>query len=199
MELIQKLDEALFLWINLAWSSPGLDGLMSLVTVMGNAAVWVTFGGYFIYFRDKPNRRRRLVMLIIAMAIGGAAGQAVKYVADRDRPLARYKQEIRAGKMDINTPLNRLETRSFPSGHTQAAFSAATFFVLYYRRFKALLMLAAIAVGISRVYLGTHFPLDILAGAAIGMGVTWLIWRYDMRSGGANVNEPRPSAGLEMR
>ncbi len=186
MKLIQGLDETLFLWINLAWSSPGLDGLMSLVTVLGNAIVWLTFGGCFIYFRDKPSRRRRLVMLIIAMIVAGTAAQAVKYVVARDRPLARYKTEIRAGKMVINTPLNRLETRSFPSGHTQAAFSAATFFALYYRRFKALLMLAAFAVGISRIYLGTHFPLDVLAGASIGMSVSWLVWRYDMRSGGKN-------------
>jgi undecaprenyl-diphosphatase len=65
----------------------------------------------------------------------------------------------------------RLYRCSFPSGHTQASFGAAAFLSCRLPKQGWLFFLIAAGVGISRIYVGAHFPLDVAAGAAIGAGV----------------------------
>lgn len=183
------LDEALFFWINNGWACPALDALMSLASVAGDAGMWTLFGLTAILFWDKAGRLRMALLFLAAMAVGGASLVAVKAIVDRDRPMERFKEEIRLGRAEIRAPLRPLFARSFPSGHSQAAFTAAAFFALSYRRHRALLYAAAAAVALSRVYLGAHFPLDILAGAALGWAAAWLVWKIAV----ANRGGPAPS------
>jgi len=64
---------------------------------------------------------------------------------------------------------------SFPSGHTLASFAFAYTLSTRFPRLRAPLYLAALLVAASRVYLGSHYPSDVAAGALIGLGVGWLI------------------------
>ncbi len=181
MNLI-KLDETLFFWINGNLSTPAMDGLMSLFTIAGDASVWIGFGILFIIMQDKKNARRMILTFLISMAVAGGALHLAKYTTQRDRPLERFRHEIAAKQVTVYTPLNKLKSRSFPSGHSQAAFSAATFFALYYGRFRLLLYVGALLVAISRVYLGTHFPADIMVGSLLGFAVIFVIWKFDKNS-----------------
>jgi undecaprenyl-diphosphatase len=63
---------------------------------------------------------------------------------------------------------------SFPSGHTAGSFAAAVALSGVYPEDRPLLLLLASAVGVSRVYLGHHFPSDVLVGAAAGAAVGML-------------------------
>lgn len=67
------------------------------------------------------------------------------------------------------TPSDRF---SLPSGHTAAAFVMTTAVLLYYPVFLPVVLLWACCVGLSRVLLGVHFPLDIIAGALLGISCT---------------------------
>jgi undecaprenyl-diphosphatase len=60
---------------------------------------------------------------------------------------------------------------SFPSGHTAGSFAAALALSTFYPKDSALLFLLASGVGLSRVYLGHHFPSDVGVGAVLGLGV----------------------------
>ena len=63
---------------------------------------------------------------------------------------------------------------SFPSGHANTAFSAATLLSLEFGGWFWLCYIPAFLVGYSRIYMGVHFPLDVAAGAAIGIVIMWL-------------------------
>jgi undecaprenyl-diphosphatase len=88
----------------------------------------------------------------------------------RRRPFVRHAATV-IGRQGRDT--------SFPSGHTAGSFAAAVALASFYPRDAPLVLAIASAVGVSRVYLGHHFPSDVVAGAglgtAIGLGVARLL------------------------
>ncbi len=76
-------------------------------------------------------------------------------------------------------PLNPEDTRSMPSGHATVAFSAATALAHRYPRWRLAFYTVAGGVAFARVYLGRHYPSDVLVGAAVGVGVTRLVLRRE--------------------
>ena len=101
-----------------------------------------------------------------ACAAGGAALAAlvaglVKELVDRLRP-AFADPTFAAATTTPNTP-------SFPSGHATTAFAAAAAIGVFHPRLRVPLFALAGLVGLSRVYLGVHYGLDVLAGAALGV------------------------------
>jgi undecaprenyl-diphosphatase len=186
-------DERLFFLINNGLSNPALDIVMTAFSVAGNALGWVLGGLAFIYLLDRPGFRKKAVYFILSMGVAGLLLNFAKDAVARDRPLERFKNEIAQGQAVIYTPCERLTARSFPSGHSQAAFTAATFLFLYYRRFGAVLFACAVTVAFSRVYLGSHFPADVLAGSALGWLMAYCAWRLDplaLRPPDASVSQP---------
>jgi len=67
--------------------------------------------------------------------------------------------------------VTRPPTHSFPSGHATMSFACATVLALMLPRLRVPLFLLAAAISWSRVYVGVHWPLDVLAGAALGVGI----------------------------
>lgn len=93
--------------------------------------------------------------------------QATKHIINRDRP---------AEKDPTFIAVLDLKHHSFPSGHTSIAFSTATALTLSYPRWYVWIpaySYAALA-GYSRLYLGVHYPTDVLAGALTGSGSAFL-------------------------
>lgn len=103
----------------------------------------------------------------VSFAVTVAATYALKYIVNRPRPYVTHN--------DL-APLSNESSRSFPSGHTSSAFSLATSLSLNYPKwYVAVPAFAwATATGYSRMYLGVHYPTDVLTGAALGAGTAWL-------------------------
>lgn len=74
---------------------------------------------------------------------------------------------------------------SFPSGHAAVFFALAAVFYYIHRKWFRYFLAAAIIIGIARVFVGVHYPLDIVAGALIGWGSAWAVSRI-MKHGAWN-------------
>ena len=100
-------------------------------------------------------------LTVIALALADWSAMGLKALIDRPRPPLRHTEP----KTLVPLP----HDASFPSGHAATSFAAATILSFAYPRLAPFLYLLAAAVAFSRVYVGVHYPLDVLGGAALGM------------------------------
>lgn len=116
-----------------------------------------------------------------AATVGASMGTSfglvmgTKYIVRRPRPYIKYEGDL----VSVSTELDP----SFPSGHSVLAFSTATSLSLLYPRWYVIApsFLWAAAVGYSRLYLGVHYPSDVLVGALVGVGVAVLSYYVAQR------------------
>ncbi|MFT4023134.1 MAG: phosphatase PAP2 family protein [Flavihumibacter sp.] len=106
-----------------------------------------------------------------SMLVAGVISTGMKYAINRERPFRRYPTLITAAGSG-GSP-------SFPSGHTSEAFSAATSLVIAYPKWWVAVpaFTWSSTVGVSRMYLGVHYPSDIAVGALVGAGSAWATHR----------------------
>ncbi|WP_370577362.1 phosphatase PAP2 family protein [Mucilaginibacter sp. SP1R1] len=104
----------------------------------------------------------------INLGVSVLATNLIKITVNRTRPADRYPDEI-----FVNSPTHN---QSFPSGHTSLAFATATTLSMQYHKWYITVPAYAWAasVGYSRMYLGKHYPTDVLAGAAVGIGTAYV-------------------------
>jgi undecaprenyl-diphosphatase len=105
-----------------------------------------------------------LWLTVIAVALADWSATGIKALVDRERPSSHYAEP----KTLVAAP----HDASFPSGHAATSFAAATVLSLAFPRFAPALFVLAAAVAFSRVYVGVHYPLDVLGGAVLGVLVS---------------------------
>lgn len=164
------LNERLFWLINGA-HAPLLDPLMFLFsfTAYSAPAALIALGAFRLY---GGLARRNVALLAAAMLLAGGVVHAIKQNIHADRPLTHFAKSNPPLNATVHAPYEHLYHGTFPSGHTQTAFSVAVLMALLFRRHRAWWFSWAALVGISRVYLGSHFPFDAIAGACIGAAVS---------------------------
>ena len=102
-----------------------------------------------------------LGLTVIAVALADWSAAGLKVLFDRDRPPLRYAEP----KPLMHVP----HDASFPSGHAATSFAAATMLSFAFPRLAPPLFVLAAAVAFSRIYVGVHYPLDVIGGAALGI------------------------------
>lgn len=159
---VTELDRDLFTWV-VEHRAPPFDWLFVAFSAIGQAAiVWIALAPVLALWARKPVV---FTTLVTAATVWTADLLTVvlKAVFDRERPYEVVPAADPLLRWDVSS--------SLPSGH--AATSAAGAFILAYLIGRGGLWLAllAVAIGFSRVYIGVHYPLDVLLGAAIGLAV----------------------------
>jgi membrane-associated phospholipid phosphatase len=145
--------------------NPGSDfwkgATNSYVIVAGTASL-----GTLAYSLIKDDRKLRYKSyeLLMALGINILVTDGLKAVVNRARPAETYPNDIYV--------LSVSKGGSFPSGHTSQAFATATSLTLTHKKWYVAVpaYLWAGCVGYSRIYLGRHYPSDVLGGAAVGAG-----------------------------
>lgn len=162
--------------------SPGRDRVLVAVTHAANySRLWLAFAGALAAFggpRGREAARRGLLAVAIAAVL---ANGPLKLIVRRRRPSGDTHATL--------IPLPR--STSFPSGHSATACAFATGACGELPALAPVLWPLAAAVAYSRVHAGVHYPSDVAAGAAIGVGSGWLAGRLRARS--------RESAGTTAR
>ena len=116
------------------------------------------------------------LLIFITYVVSGILSQVIKNVVLADRPQLYFSK---LGQTIHEVPGVKMYTiHSFPSGHTTTAFALAIMLALIYpgKPIHFLFLAMAIGVGFSRIYLGQHFPIDVWAGACLGVMSSLLVF-----------------------
>lgn len=186
------MDQQLLFLINRSATHPALDWLMAVMSsfdfwwplLVVGGILGVVFGGF----------RFRAFVLAAGIAIGitdGLVVDTIKGMVGRPRPNEMLEgvrsidlEHVSPRFLAVGKPLRESfsEARiqpahgnSFPSGHASNNFALATVAALFYRRRGWLVYIPAALVAYSRVYVGSHWPSDVLISALIGAGIGLLV------------------------
>ena len=181
---IQALDTELFLFFN-AIHAPWADSLMHTAT---QKLTWLPLYAWLLYWlfkTAKPGQLKSVVwqiaMIVVAVALADQAASAVlKPLIGRLRPCHVLYLADR-----IHLVGSCGGAYGFVSSHASTTFAVATGFVLIFKNnptFKWLFLWAAF-VSYSRVYVGVHYPFDVVGGAVVGIGSAYVVWGLVQRLG----------------
>jgi membrane-associated phospholipid phosphatase len=156
----QRVDAWCFLLINFRGPRPiWLDRMMLAFTQVGSAIAALGIA-LVLFIVGYPLLSYELILGTVTLWL---VVELIKFLVHRSRPYIRLVQARIVGY--------RVRGRSFPSGHTSQAFFMVTLIVQHYHAsvwFAILLYTIALLVGITRMYVGAHYPRDVLAGAILG-------------------------------
>ena len=162
LERLREMDVAVFYLINRSFRNGFFDSLMPFITDKWNFAVPLGLLLLCVLL-FRPKRDRILAVSAIALILlADATAYFLKDVFHRIRPCHVLQQVyLLRGAVCMNS-------YSFPSNHATNMFAIAAFFSYNYRKLVVPSYVAAALVGYSRIYLGAHYPADVMAGLLFG-------------------------------
>ena len=161
-------------WGNGWWSLPVLDQVIPWVTHLGSHFAVIIFLILCLIFMKK---RKTVLYLLLLYGIQSGVVYALKFLIQRKRPLVFLEtlSKLSQGPGEVLDP-------GFPSAHTLYAFMMATLLATWFPRYRIIFYIAAGFIGWTRIYLGVHFPTDVVVGGLLGYGITRLFIHWiDLR------------------
>jgi undecaprenyl-diphosphatase len=186
VDLIGGLDASAFRWLR-TYHAPAIDVLMAgLSDISRGGTIWCILS--FIVAALHPKRWPAAVQVLLVVAVAQLSTDFVaKPLFDRARPFETTAETRVYGV--------RPTTRSFPSGHVANAAAGAYGLARLAPEGRVIFWGLAMLVSVSRVYLGVHYPADVLGGWLFGLAVAWFVigrtaWRFQSNAANARTLTP---------
>ncbi len=169
LDFLINIDKAVFQFFNTTTANPLFDMVMPIIT---NQNIWAfPILAVILYLAIKGGRRGQITAVILIVAVGLAdytSASILKPFFGRLRP----SHELTEG---IRILMGKGGKFGFVSSHAANVFAAAVVFGYFYPRRKKLYFTLAALVAFSRVYVGVHYPADIIFGGLLGYGLAWAV------------------------
>ncbi|RLC48962.1 MAG: hypothetical protein DRH57_01095 [Candidatus Cloacimonadota bacterium] len=184
--LLDNINERLFEWINIGLSNKFFDIFLSNITKLGS----IVFAFLFTLAICILSKNVRLTFKIVyVLAFNLIVVQILKYIFNTVRP---FCVENANSNLIYSDAFVRTLGPGFPSSHSAVIFTIAFIMHRLYPRLSPLYFSIAIIVSFSRIYLGVHYPFDVLFGSLFGLISGWLFdKRFKLKDEIANRNSTR--------
>ena len=166
LETLLNLDGGFLLFLQESVRNPILDNLMIFITSLGNGGmIWIVATIALLI----PKKTRKAGIMSAAALLGSLIinNNIVKNIVQRPRPFVTFT--------DLQIIIPTPSEFSFPSGHTSSSFAAAA---VFYRHLPKKIGLPSVIlagmIGFSRLYVGVHYPTDVIAGVIMGILLSYL-------------------------
>jgi len=167
-----QADRSVFLFFNKTLSNGFFDKIFPVITEPRNWLIVILIALIFFVIKEKKRAIGVLVVVVIAVALSDLiAYRIIKPLVGRYRP-CHPEFFVDGG----NFLIGMKTSFSFPSNHAMNMFTAATVFSCFYNKYAGYFFGFAVLIGFSRIYVGVHFPLDIIGGVVFGMIVGTVVY-----------------------
>lgn len=167
-DFLYSIDVAVFRFINGTLANPVTDKLMPFITDVTHWYLVYVLLWFIILFKGGKYRIGLAIGMILLVTISDQiSSNLLKNLIERSRPCKVLE--------NVHLLVTCTDSFSFPSSHAVNNFAAAMFFTFFYRKLKWILFSVATLMALSRIFVGVHYPSDVVGGALIGILIGYIL------------------------
>jgi undecaprenyl-diphosphatase len=160
-DFFYSIDLSIFYFFNHSLSAGFPDKFFAIITDVHNWYIsYIILWGISFFKGGRKGKIAAVGVIVLIVITDQTGGHLLKEIIHRIRPCRALP--------DVLTPIGCAGSYSFPSNHAFNNFAAATFYYRFFPKLKWVLFITAFLIAVSRVYIGVHYPSDILGGAVLG-------------------------------
>ena len=169
--VLWKFDFDILFFIRDYIRNPIMNSIVAFYTTLGDdGIIWIILG--VVLLIPKKTRKCGIMVLAALLVMLVANNLILKNIVARPRPYATYPELVE----DIANLIHVPKSYSFPSGHTVSAMAAAFTVLTQHKKLGIVTLVCATLMGLSRLYVGVHFPTDVYGGIIVGALVALFVW-----------------------